>query len=117
MAQDPLTSQPVIEPSFIPGELVELASRITPLQEFVEIHTLNGARRANPYLDAGYKLLGIYQEAEPLATEQNLIVVRKRVTFVLGRTADVEHFDPPSTEKKGKSDRPVQIPSNLAPAD
>lgn len=93
----------------VEGQL--LTSNLTPMQEFVEVHTLNGARRTNPYLDAGYRLLAVMPESEPLETTTKQVVVRKRVVFIVGRTADVEHFDPP----QGK--QPVSLASTLAPAD
>lgn len=111
---------PIIPGDPFPGQL--LTSNIAHIQEFVEVHTLNGARRTNPYLEAGYKLLGIYHEAEPLETESKQMVVRKRIVFVVGRTEDVAHFEPQPTNAEQamalkRSQRPVQIPTPLATAD
>lgn len=111
------TTEPTIAVESVPVNL--LVADVNHIQEFVEVHTLNGARRTNPYLEAGYKLLGIYQEAEPLETETKQVVVRKRIVFVVARTAGVAHFEPVQekreTDKRAK--RPVSLPSNLAPAD
>lgn len=66
----------------------------SPFRDIVEVVETNWAK-ANLYLDHGYRLLGFsnstdYVKASGAAPGH----VRRRTRCILGRTADVLHFDP-----------------------
>lgn len=61
-------------------------------EEIVEVYETPKRAEANKYLASGYKLIGVYPFATPVRAE-GAVVVRKFVSYVLGRTGDVEHFD------------------------
>lgn len=66
------------------------------LAKFVEVAVAGGMSEANKYMRAGYKLLHI----EGIATaskrpDSNEYYIKRRASFILGRTEDVAHIDPP----------------------
>lgn len=75
--------------------------RGVPMDAFVEVAEA-GKWLCNKYLEAGYHLIGVYPTAQPLKGEGGAIVVKKYVMYVLGRTAEVEHIEPPEREKKAE---------------
>ena len=65
-----------------------------------------GLRRANEYLEHGYRLLSMnattYQKQGP-----NGWYIRRGFTYVLGRTAEVAHHDPlPFEDGSGRKEEP-----------
>lgn len=66
------------------------------LTRYAELHEAGGYREANAYLAAGYDLLHITDRTaakmKPDGSKQ--IYVQRKPVFILGRTADVAHFEP-----------------------
>lgn len=65
--------------------------------DMVEVVEANVAK-ANDYLRHGYRLMGVYPIAIVEHPKDTNIqsYVRKRVIYVLGRTAETEHYAPPT---------------------
>lgn len=55
-----------------------------------------GLFRANLYLGAGYRLLSANVTTQPRKMPDGKLFVRRGFTYLLGRTADVERFEPPA---------------------
>lgn len=66
-----------------------------PKTRIVEVVHVTHDDRANAYLAHGYNLIGDPHTTTRLAKHPNNPAgyIRREVTYVLGRTAEVEHFD------------------------
>lgn len=64
------------------------------LTDIIEVQTTN-APTANKYLNNGYLLLGIYPISTQRQDNSGNSYVQQGVSFVVGRTDDVKHYDLP----------------------
>lgn len=80
-------------------------SALVSLTDFVEIAEVGNARIANDYLSHGYRYAGFIQIAKekpasaPEGSTRQAWVLARYGMHVLGRTADVKHYDPPKREQ------------------
>ena len=71
---------------------------VIPLSSYVEL-VQSGVHVANLFLAAGYHLVSVNTTTKPDRMADGGFYVHRRFTYVLGRTADVAHFDlPPRSE-------------------
>lgn len=78
-----------------------------PLRAFVEVQTL-GTKRANLYLANGYTLLSIQVTTRPGRLRSGTDFVLKEMSYVVGRTEGVAHYDlPPLAPKAVAEPQPV----------
>lgn len=70
------------------------------MAEYVEIAEATGPDACNAYLRHGYHLIGA-QGVSGSATHKDTktYYVRRRVHYIMGRTADVEHYEPDKRQR------------------
>lgn len=60
-----------------------------------------GKRKANLYLEHGYRLLGVFVVSHAVSDESGLHMIRQ-LRYVVGRTKEVEFYDPPDYKPADK---------------
>ena len=71
-----------------------IPNEMPPFSAYSEL-VQTGVYVANLYLAAGYHLLALGDTTKPGVLSDGRPYVHRRKTYVLGRTADVPHFDLP----------------------
>ena len=71
-----------------------IPNEMPPFSAYTEL-VQTGVHVANLYLAAGYHLLALGDTTKPGLLSDGRPYVHRRKTYVLGRTADVPHFDLP----------------------
>jgi hypothetical protein len=66
----------------------------------VEVVTLTHINGVNSYLEHGYRLLHIDSVSAPKDNSNGLLILPRRLAYVLGRTADVDAWEERSREER-----------------
>jgi len=82
-----------------------IANEMPSLSTYVEL-VQTGVQLSNLYLSAGYHLLSVSSTTRPGTLPDGRPYVHRRMTYVLGRTADVAHFDLPPRPSSEPTEEP-----------